>query len=117
MHDQVAEEMDDAARIFLAETAERAVGAARIEREDRLQVRRGLLGGVELLGAESRNPDHADLAVAPWLRGDPLDEIVAVPLPAAAAFRFAHPTRRADHVDVAARHEEFRIAAFQRPRP
>src|SRR5690242_2298695 len=102
MHDQVAEEMDDAAGIFLAEAAERAVGAARIEREDRLQMRRILLGGVELLGAEPGNADHADLAVTPGLRGDPLDQIVAVPLVAAAAFRFADAARRPDHMDVAA---------------
>ena len=45
--------MQHAAGIFLAEAAQRAEGAARVEREDRLQVRRILLGGMELFGAES----------------------------------------------------------------
>src|SRR4051794_19793311 len=76
MHDQVAEEMNNATGIFLAEAAQRAVGAARIERKDRLQMRRVLLGGVELLSAESGNADHADLAITPGLRRDPLDEVV-----------------------------------------
>src|SRR5271169_1626703 len=52
MHDQVAEEVEHAAWIFLAEAAQRAERAARIERENRLQMRRILFGGVELLSAE-----------------------------------------------------------------
>ena len=104
MPDQIAEQMQHAAGIFLAEAAERAVGAARIERKDRLQMRRLLLGDMELFGAESRDADHADIAVAPWLRGDPLDQIVAVPLPRAAALGFADTARRSDDVDIAARH-------------
>ena len=72
--------MEHAAGIFLAEAAERAVGAARIEREDRFQMRRILPGGMELLGAEAGNADHADIAVAPRLLRNPFDQIVAVPL-------------------------------------
>ena len=33
---------------------------------------------VQLLGAETGDADHADVAVAPWLRRDPLDQVVAV---------------------------------------
>src|SRR5579883_3649882 len=98
--------MQHTAGIFLAEAAERAERAARVEREDRLQMRRVLLGGVELLGAEAGNADHADIAVAPRLLRDPLDQIVAVPLAAAAAVRLEDAARRADDVDVAARDEE-----------
>jgi len=40
---------------------------------------RGALGrSKDLHGAEIRNADHPDHAVAPWLRSDPLDEIVGV---------------------------------------
>ena len=83
--DQIAEEVEHAARIFLAEAAERAQRAARIEWENRLQMRRILLGRVELLRTETGNADHADVAVTPWLLGDPFDQIVAVPLAASAA--------------------------------
>ena len=85
--DQITEEVQHAAGIFLAEAAQRAVGAARIEWKNRLQMRRILLGGVQLLRAEAGNADHADIAVAPWLLRDPFDQIVAVPL---RAFR-RHP--------------------------
>ena len=50
--DQIAEEVQNPAGIFLAEAAERAVGAARIEWEDRFQMRRLLFGDVKLLGTE-----------------------------------------------------------------
>ena len=117
MADQIAEQMNDAARIFVAEAAKLAVGAARIERKDRLQMRRLLLGDGELLGAEAGNADHADIAVAPRLRRDPFDQIVAVPFARAAAFRFADAARRADHVHIAARDEEFGIAGLHRAGP
>ena len=46
--------------------------------EDRLEVRRPLGGGEHLHRAEVGDADHADVAVAPRLRGDPLDEVVGV---------------------------------------
>ena len=46
--------------------------------EDRLQVRRALGRGQHLHGAEVGDAHHADVAVAPRLRGDPLDEVVRV---------------------------------------
>ena len=51
--DQITEEVKNAARVFLAEASERPIGAARIEREDCLQVGRLLLGGMKLLGTEA----------------------------------------------------------------
>jgi hypothetical protein len=102
MHDQVAEEVEHAAWIFFAETAERAERAARIERENRLQMRRILFSSMELLGAEAGNADHADIAVAPRLLCNPLDEVVAVPLAASTAIGFENPPWRADDVDIAA---------------
>src|SRR5690606_761579 len=57
MADQVAEGVDDAARIFVAEAAEEAVSAARINGEDGLQMRRLLFGYSKLLGAEAGNAD------------------------------------------------------------
>ena len=46
--------------------------------EDRLQVRRPLGGGVDLHRREVGDADHADVAVAPRLGRDPLDEVVGV---------------------------------------
>ncbi len=117
MADQITEQMDDAAGILVAEAAELAIGAARVEREDRFEMRRLLFGDRELLGAETGNADHADIAVAPGLHRDPLDQIVAIPLARPAAFGFADATRRADDVNVTARHEEFGIAGLHRPGP
>ena len=117
MTDQITKQVHDAAGIFVAEAAELAIGAARVEREDRLQMRRLLLGDGKLLGAEAGNADHADIAVAPRLRRDPFDQIVAVPLARAAAFRFADAARLTDHVNIAARHEESRVAGLHRAGP
>ena len=117
MADQIAEQVDDAAGIFVAEAAELAIGAARIEREDGAQMRRLFLGDGKLLGAEAGNADHADLAVAPRLRRDPLDQVVAIPFARAAAFGLADAARRADDMDIAARHEELGIAGLHRPGP
>ena len=85
---QIAEGMQHAARIFLAEAAEFAVGAARIIGKDRLELRRLLAREMELLRGEGANADHADIAVAPGLLRDPLDDIVAVPFARAAVARF-----------------------------
>src|SRR5215470_10319459 len=93
MPNQVTEEMNHPARIFVAKTAQFAKGAAGIERKDRFEVRRRLLGDRELLGAKTGNADHADIAVAPILRRDPLDQIVTVPFPRAAALRLADTAR------------------------
>ena len=46
--------------------------------EDRLQVRRALGRGQHLHGPEVGDADHADVAVAPRLFGNPLDEVVRV---------------------------------------
>ena len=100
---QKSKQVDDAAGIFVAKAAGIAVGAARIERKDRLEVGRLLLRRHELLGAEAGNADHADIAVAPGLGRDPFDQIVAVERARAAGFRLADAARIADHMDVAAR--------------
>jgi hypothetical protein len=68
--------MNDAAGIFVAKASGLAVGAARIERKDRLEMGRLELCRHELLGAG--DADHADMAVAPGLRRDPFDQVVAV---------------------------------------
>src|SRR5262245_12826399 len=88
--DQITEQVNDTARIFVAKAAEFAVGAARIEREDCFEVWRLLLGDGQVLGAETRNADHANIAVAPTLHCDPFDQIVAVP--------FALPTPRGEPI-------------------
>ena len=117
MADEIPEQVDDAARIFIAKTTEFAIGAAGIEREDRLEMWRLLLGDCKLLGAEAGDADHPDIAVAPILRRDPLDEIVAIPFARAPALRLADAARRADDVDVAARDKELSITGFQRAGP
>jgi hypothetical protein len=117
VHDQIAEEVQHAAGIFLAEAAKHTERTARVEREDRLQVRRLLLGDVELLGAETGDADHADIAVAPGLLRDPFDQVVAVPLAVAVAVGLADPARRADDMHVAARDEVLRVAGLQRASP
>ena len=117
MADQIAEQVQHAARIFLAEAAQHAIGTARVEREDCLEMRGLLLSDVKLLGAEAGNADHADIAVAPGLGGDPFDQVVAVPFARAAAFRLADAARRADHMHVAARGQEMGVAGFLRTGP
>src|SRR5690348_6098332 len=112
MPDQVTEQMDHAAGIFVAKTAKLAISAARIEREDRFEMRRRLFGDLELLGAKAGNADHADIAVAPVPRRDPLDQIVTVPLARAAALRLADAARRADDMHIAARNQKPGIAGF-----
>src|SRR5262249_6164145 len=115
--DQIAEQVDQSARIFLAEAAQHPVGPARVEREYRLEMRWLLLGGVKLLGAESRNADHSDVAVAPGLGRDPFDQVITVPFARAAALRLADPARAPDDMDVAARNEKMRVAGFERSGP
>jgi hypothetical protein len=73
---------------------------------DAPEVRRLRAGGLILAPAEVGIADHADIAVAPRLRRDPLDEIVAVgalllvePLPL--AFGEAAAAALCDHVHVA----------------
>ena len=100
--DQVTEGVEHAAGIFLAEASQSAERATRVEREDRLQMRRILLGGMKLLRAEAGDADHTDIAVAPWLLCNPLDQVVAVPLAPSAAIGFANSARRANDVNIAA---------------
>src|SRR5262249_16243755 len=99
---KIAKGVHDAARIFLAESAEQTVGAAGIVGKYRLEMRWALLGGMKLFGGEGANPDHADIAVAPGLRGDPLDEIVAIPKARTAIAGFTHVSRRPDDMNIAA---------------
>ena len=80
-------------------------------------MRRILFSGVELLGAEARNADHADIAVAPRLLCNPLDKVVAVPLAASTAIGFEDATRRTNDVDIAARDKELGVARLQQARP
>jgi hypothetical protein len=117
MHQQITEQVQHPAGIFLAKAAQRSVGAAGVERENRFQMRRVLPRREQLFGAETGNADHADIAVAPWLLRDPFDQIVAVPLPRAAAVGFADAARRADNVGIAARHEELGVARLERAGP
>ena len=64
-------------------------------REDRPQVRRPLDGRLELGHGEVADADHPDVAVAPRLRGRPLDEVVAGRgVPARRRSRTSRPTRR-----------------------
>ena len=114
---QIAEGMQHAARIFLAEAAELAVGAARVVGEDGLELWRLLARGVKLLGSERADADHADIAVAPGLLRNPLDHVVAVPFARAAVARFEIAARRADHMHIAARYEELRVAGFRVTEP
>src|SRR5215831_20129690 len=99
---QKPKQMDDAAGIFVAEAAGFAIGPARIEGKDRLEMRRAKLCRHELLGAEAGNADHADIAVAPGLRRNPFDQIVAVEGARATALRLADAAWIADHMHVAA---------------
>src|SRR5262249_36160025 len=115
--DQITEQMDDTARIFVAKAAEFAIGATRIEWEDCFEMWRLLLGDGKLLGAETGNADHANIAVAPILHFDPFDQIVAVPFTRAAALRLADPAWRTDHMYIAARDQKLGVAGLYRPCP
>ena len=114
---EIAEGVQHAARILFAEAAEFAVGAARIVGKDRLELRRLLAGEVELLGGESADADHPDIAVAPGLLRDPGDDVVAVPFARAAVSRLEVAARRADHMHITARYEEFGITCFRVAEP
>jgi hypothetical protein len=92
-------------------------GSGRIERKDRLEVRRLELRRHELLGAEAGYADHAHVAVAPGLGRNPFDEIVAVEGARAAAFRLADTARIADYVHVAARDQIAGVAGLRRTGP
>src|ERR1017187_3469855 len=117
MHDQITEEMKDSTGIFLTKTAHDPEGPAWVQRKDRLQMGRILSRDMELLGAEAGDSNHSDIAVAPRLSRDPLDQIVAVPLPVAAAVGFSHAARGPDDVHIAARDEELGVAGLQKPSP
>src|SRR5262245_60100637 len=117
VHDQVTEEMQHAAWIFLPETSQRPERAAWIEWKDRLQMRRMLLRDMKLFGTETRNADHADVAVTPGLLRNPFDEIIAVPLTASTAIGFEDAARRTDDVDIAARDKELSVPCLKESRP
>src|SRR5207245_5338870 len=110
---QKPKQMDDTARILVAEAAGFAIRAARIERKDRLEMRRVELRRHELLGAEAGNAHHPHIAVAPGLPRNPFDQIVAVERARAAAFRFADAARISDDVHVATPDEKARVAGFR----
>ena len=114
---QIPEGVQHAARIFLTEAAELAVGAARVIGEDRLEKRRLLARGMELLRRERADADHADIAVAPGLLRDPFDHVVAVPFARTAVAGFEEAARRSDHVHVTARYKEFGIARLRVAEP
>src|SRR5271157_1111432 len=76
-----------------------------------------LTGGKELLSAEAGNPHHTDVTVAPWLLGNPFDQIITIPLARAAVVGFTDSTWRADNVDVAPRDEELGVAGLEEARP
>jgi hypothetical protein len=94
-----------------------AVDAHRVVREDRLQGRRLLCSGFELRAAERRNADHANIAVAPGLLGDPFDQVVHVPFGRAAAVGLAGAADIAADMHVAAAHQEIGVAAFGAAEP
>ena len=62
-------------------------------------------------------PTMPTFAVAPRLRGDPFDEVVAIPLSRAAAFRLADAARRPDDMNVSARNQKVGVAGFLRAGP
>ena len=109
--------MKHTARIFLAETTQRAQRAARIEWKDRFQMWWILFSNMKLFRAEAGNTDHTNVAVTPRLLCNPLDEVVAVPLPASAALGLENSTRRTNDVNIAARDKELGIARLQKSRP
>ena len=84
---------------------------------DAAQMRRLRRGGEILAPAPVGIADHADIAVAPGLRGDPFDQVVAVAAllvvePAPLALRAAGAARLRDHMHVAVRHVEAGGAGF-----
>ena len=94
--------------------------------EDRLQVRRALGRGQHLHRPEVRDADHADIAVAPGLFGDPLDEVVGVLAQRHAtgvvvadvlATRSAAAAQVADHVHVAVLDDARDVAGLDAPVP
>ena len=110
---QKAEEMDHAAGIFITKAARLSVGAARIERKNRFQMRRMQVRGHELLGAEAGNADHSDIFIAPGLRRNPFDQIIAVEGTRTAALGFTDAARISDHMHIASRYKETRVACFR----
>src|SRR4029077_9132170 len=115
MHDQIAKEMQHAAGVFLAEAAHHTIRAARVER-DRFEMRRILPRDMQLLGAESGNSGHADIAVAPALLRDPFDQVVAIPQTrSATAVGLADTAGRADAVAMPCR--DARLCSALSPHP
>lgn len=117
MADEIAEEMQHPSGMLIAKAAEGPVGAAGIKGEDRFERRRALLGHGDLFGAKAGYADHAHIAIAPGLGGDPFNEIIAIPFARAAPFGRPDAARLADHMHIAARYEKAGVAGLQQPRP
>src|SRR5262249_4381317 len=114
---QKPKQMDDAPGIFVAEPTGLAIGAARIERKDRLEMRRIELRRHQLFSAEAGNAHHPHIAVAPGLPRNPFDQIVAVERARAAGLRFADAAGISDHVHIATPDEKARVAGLRRTGP
>ena len=94
--------------------------------EDRLEARWPLGCRNHLHRAEVRDADHADVAVAPRLGGDPLDEVVCVVAEGHAARvvvadvltpRGSRAAQVTDDVDVVLRHDAGDVAGLDAPVP
>jgi hypothetical protein len=66
--------------IEVAEAKHSTVSATRVVWEDRLQGRMLLRGRAPLLTGVCGNSDHPDIAVAPGLLRNPLDQVIMIPL-------------------------------------
>src|SRR5260221_11427819 len=114
---QIAKLVDDSTGVFFSEAPEGPVRSPAVISEDRLEMRRLLLGQFELLGSECADPNHAYIAVAPGLTNDPLDQIIAIPFARTPAVRFVHSSRRSDDVHITPRHKEARVAGLHMTNP
>src|ERR1700730_4300603 len=77
-----------------------------------------LRGSAPLLAGKTRDSDHSDLAVRPWLLRDPVDEIVVVRiLVAIMPFRLGRAPRLRDHMNVAVGDETPGVARLDGTEP
>jgi hypothetical protein len=87
------------------------------EWKDRAQMRRPLQRRAILLDGEVAHADHADLAVAPRLRGHPFDQVIEVgllrrPPEVVGAFAAAGAAAVGNHVRIAAGDEKIALPCF-----
>ena len=117
--DVVGHRLDHAAGMLVPEAFQAAVAPTGIQGKDGFERRVPLRGRPPLLGRKGREPDHADISVAPSLVGDPLDGVVVVPLivDAELTLRLVAASHLADHMNVAVGDETLRVAAFDHPIP